>query len=763
MRLLKDYLNLKVPFTQELFENGDSALAPVLCWAWYRAPDRSEIKDQLDAAKKAGFGTVYILPMPKEFRPLTMVSELEGYLGDAFFESVRESLGYAEKIGLHLWLYDEGGWPSGAACGKVTGSRPDLAAMRLCREPDGRIGRRTVLNAARIPLPDIYSHEAAGLFTSLTHRAYAEKLGFLSGKIEAMFTDEPAGFEDAASGAVLCAFEEKYGCRLEEHADAILMPDGGDGADEKVRCDYFALLGELFRGTLDIFREAASESGWLSVGHLDRDHTADAHVAKGYGNLLSALKHLDVPGVDTIAGQILSSGNQMDGLGLDFFPRFASSAAVQTGTPLALSESFAVYGSCLSGDEMRYILNYQLVRGIDLFNYMSMPVTVEKWYAFQMRPSFHPVFPGFFALDSLAQEITRECVFMAAGLHAAATALFYPYEAILAGPQAGALAARAFREAGDSLEDNGCDFDLIDSDTILASPVENGLLLAGGAAYARILVPEGITVPEEIREKLKSLRGTESALVRIRDARLLFRVNRDAGGNLYIAVFNRSRKTVTAGIHVATDLPLYRFEPKTGRVSSFQNDSLLTLAYGQCALIRASEEGISATDGGMPGKRVALVPADARKTAVFRLSEEGASLDPVSEPLPFPSEDSTLLDPDFCGEAVFDFRFFPEEQADLLLSLVSLSFFAEVYLNGARAGSVATAPYTLVIRKELLKPGENLLSLRISTLTVQAYLAAPVTDWFGKECIGPYHENVLRFEKTAGAGGFRGLSLSILS
>ena len=763
MHLLKDYLSLKVPFTQELFESGDSVLAPVLCWAWYRAPDRSEIRDQLDAAKKAGFGTVYILPMPKEFRPLTMVSELEGYLGDAFFESVRESLGYAETIGLHLWLYDEGGWPSGAACGKVTGSRPDLAAMRLCREPDGRIGRHTVLNAARIPLPDIYSREAAELFTSLTHQAYAEKLGSLSGRIEAIFTDEPAGFEDAAGDAVLRAFEEKYGFRLEEHADAILMPNGGNGVDEKVRRDYFALLGELFRGTLDIFREAASENGWLSVGHLDRDHTADAHVSKGYGNLLSALKHLDVPGVDAIAGQILSSGNQMDGLGLDFFPRFASSAAVQTGSPLALSESFAVYGSCLSGDEMRYILNYQLVRGIDLFNYMSMPVSVEKWHAFQMRPYFHPVFPGFFALDSLAQEITRECVFMAAGLHASATALFYPYEAILAGPQAGAPAARAFREAGDSLEDNGCDFDLIDSDTILSSPVENGLLLAGGAAYARIVIPEGIAVPEEIREKLQSLRGTDPGLVRVRDARFLSRINRDPAGNLYIAVFNRSRETVTAGIHVDTDLPLYRFEPKTGGVSAFQNDSSLTLAHGQCALIRASGEGISATDRDVSGKRTSLFPTGARKTAVFRLSEKGASLDPVSEPLPLPREDGTALDPDFCGEAVFDFRFFPEEQADLLLSLDSLSCFAEVYLNGVRAGSVTTAPYTLEIRKELLIPGENSLTLKIATLTAMAYLSAPVTEWFRKECIGPYHENALLFEKAVGAGGFRGLSLSILT
>ncbi len=762
MHTLKDFLDRRVPFTEELFEKGDPVLAPVACWEWYRAPEPKEIREQLEAMKRVGFGTVYVLPMPKEFRPCTMTSELEGYLGDGYFERVRDSLAYADGIGLHLWLYDEGGWPSGAACGKVTAARPDFSAMRFCRDESGRAARRPVLNPAGIPLPDIYSHEAALFFTRLTHHAYAEKLGPLSDRVEAMFTDEPAGFEDAAGDAVLSAFEEKYGGRLSEHVGAILAPDENSAGDPDFRRKYFALLGELFRGTLDIFREAGASHGWLSVGHLDRDHTADAHVSKGYGNLLAALKRLDVPGVDAIAGQILSTGNRMDGLGLDFYPRFASSAAVQKGVPIALSESFSVYGAGLTGDEMRYILNAQLVRGIDLFNYMTTPVTVEGWHAYQMRPCFHPSFPGFFALDSLNAEITRECVFMAAGLHAARTALYYPCEEILPGPEHAARAAEAFRKAGDGLEDAGCDFDLIDLDTILSSPVEAGLLKAGGASYARVVIPEGIPVPGEAAEKLRALRGSDPGVVRTGDRRLLSRVNADEDGNLYVAVFNRSRETVAAEVFIDTSLPLCRYEPKTGGILPFRNGGTVSLVSGQCALIRASENSRSAQEETAAGTRIVPVPSGARKTALFRLSEKGASLDPVSGPLPLPSCEGAALDPDFTGEASFDFRFAAGGDRDLLLALDALSAFAEVFLNGTRAGSISTAPYVLRLSKELLKPGENLLTLKIATLAARAYLDSSPGVWFEKKQIGPYHENSLLLERTAAPGGFRGLSLTTL-
>ena len=425
-RRLRRYLDLAVPFTPALFSAGDPAFAPVLCWEWLRVPSPDEIKDQLESAKKAGFGAVYILPMPKEFRPDTMITELEGYLTPPFFDAVRAALERAENAGLRLWLYDEGGWPSGAACGAVVRAKPETAAKRLCR-----VGGTFEIRPRGGNRPDIYDETAARYFTQITHRAYASALGPLAGRVEAMFTDEPAGAPDAMNEEIETALLARYGDDARAVFDAILDRSDGDGTKEQARLGYYALLGTLFRRTLRIWKEENEKHGWLTVGHLDRDHTCDACLTKGYGNVLAALKRFDIPGVDAIGGQISSAGNRTDGNAVGFYPRFAASAAAQNGTPLALTESFAVYGNALTGDELRYILNAQLVRGVNLFNFMTMPSTLEKWYACSERPYFHPSLPGFFALDGLCRELERSCLFMATGLHAAGTALLYPYEDFL--------------------------------------------------------------------------------------------------------------------------------------------------------------------------------------------------------------------------------------------------------------------------------------------------------------------------------------------
>ena len=749
---LRQYLRSGVPFSQALFREGDTALAPVLTWQWTRYPTEAEIKRQLEGAKRAGFGTVYILPMPKEFRPRTMVTELEGYLRPAFFEKVRAALAYADGLGLRLWLYDEGGWPSGSACGRVAEALPDRRAARLRRDDNGALFLQV-----QEKTPDVYDEAAAEYFTRLTHRAYARSLGALSDKIEAMFTDEPAGYADAVNERLLEAFSERYGYRMEPYLPALLS-ETADEAGAKARQDYYALLGERFRSTLETFRRAAGAHGWLSVGHLDRDHTADANLTKGYGNTLAALKALDVPGVDAIAGQISSQGNRMDGNALAFYPRFAASAAVQTGAALALSESFAVYGNALSGDEMRYILNYQLVRGINLFNFMTMPGTMADWYAFSERPYFHPDIPGFFALDGLCKELERECLFMATGLHAAETALWYPYKEILAGGDRGRQAVDAFRKAGDALEAEGVDFDLIDADTVLAARVGGGLLYAGGAVYAEIVVPEGCAVPEDARAKLAALRREARRFVRTPEPAFLHRAVRDGNGGLHLCVFNQSTDTKTAAVSVDTGLPLYRCDPRTGAFYRFSNGSGVTLAPGQCALLLASGGDFSCGEPERPQETVPLRPVTAAKTKAFRLSEKGAALLPCEGPLPL-TGDGAAFPEDFCGEAEFTYSFDAENTRGCLLSLSSLRHFAEVFVNGTRAGSLCAAPYTVAIDNRLLRAGENQLTLRVANLAATAYAGTDAGRFFGPEYLGPYHERTLAFERAVSGGGFTGLRL----
>ena len=746
MGTLKDYQNGAVRFSSDLFSAGDSALAPVLCWEWLRMPTEDEVRTQLDAARRAGFGTVYILPMPREFRPHTMVTELKGYLTPRFFSAVKAALTFARSLGLHIWLYDEGGWPSGAACGLVCKGHPELRAHQLAGSKSGKVKVRVRPGGK----PDIYSPAAAKRFVSLTHDAYARSLGALANEVDAMFTDEPAGFPDA------------WGDWLPELPkaqllDALTSQNEQSSEAHELRKAYFAALKTQFCATMDTFRSACHDHGWLMTGHLDRDHTADSNHSKGYGNTLAALKTLDIPGVDAICGQIHSDGGSKDAL--PFYPRFASSAAVQNGTPLALSESFAVYGNALSGDEMRYILNAQLVRGINLFNFMLMPVTLERWYAYGERPFFHPSVPGFFALDSLCKELERESLFMATGLHCSRTALLYPYAEMLAPATQRAEAIRAFRAAGEALEAQGVDFDLIDIDTLRTAPLENGELSCGGAVYEEVVIPEGCAVPKDVERKLSALQKKTAPPVEIRDAPWLHRTLCEGDGTLHICLFNPSKETQTAHITVRTEKKLYRFLPKAGDVHPFENGDALTLTFGECALLLASNDSIATASAPVVLRKLPLKPLGANKVTEFRLSGRGAALLPADWPLPLPKEGDVSFPPDFCGEAVYSLCFERDGASDCLLSFQQLWHFAEVFVNEIRVGSVCTAPYTLRLPGALLRSGENRLTVRVSNLTAPAYCAAAPNVRFLKKHIGPYHTPALQREASISGGGFRGLTL----
>ena len=751
---LKDYLSLRVPFSQELFEKGDPAFAPVLSVEWSVFPAEGETRRLMRAAKQAGFGTVYIIPLPKEFRPDSMVTELDGYLTPAFFEKIKTALGIARGEGLRRWLYDEGGWPSGSACGLGLKNIPEARPGRLRRDENGR----PVIKEQGGLKPDVYNADAARFFTEITHRAYAGALGDEAADIDVMFTDETAGDENTVSPELMRAFEEKYGYPLSVHFDALLDPDNADADGRQARRDYYDLLGERFIRTMEILRQASNENGWLLAGHLDRDHTADANVKKGYGNMLAALKSLDIPGVDAIGGQILSSGNRMDGEALPFFPRFASSAAVQKGSPLALSESFAVYGNALSGDEIRFVLNDQLVRGVDLFNFMIMPCTLEGPYAYGERPYFHPDIPGFFALDGLLKTLERECLFMGTGVAAAQTALWYPHADIITCGETGRRAIAAFRAAGAALEAAGEDFDLIDADTVLAAELKNGRLVSGGAAYSRIVIPEGVSVPAAAAEKIAGTSGTARRYVETAEKAFLHRAVRDKNGDLHICIFNGSWETKTAAVRISSGAPVYLCDPASGEMRRFASGDGITLCYGECALLLCSRAEIRCAPELRPRQTLPLDLLSAEKTAEYVLTKNGGTLRKAGGAITA-SADGCEFPEGFCGEAEFSYSFRSDGKAPCRLSLGALRYFAEVFVNGRRAGSLCAAPYALTIPPSCLREGENKLTLKIANLAATAYAQTDAAEFFEKKYIGPYHAPALESERKMTGGGFSGLKI----
>ena len=114
------------------FKFPDASFAPVYIWVWNDICNQEIIDAQLTEMQNLGIRAFYVLPEPKEFRPDSMPTNLEpDYLSEKYFGLCAYAIKKGKNLGMNCWIYDEGGWPSGSACGKVIEEHPEYAQQVL--------------------------------------------------------------------------------------------------------------------------------------------------------------------------------------------------------------------------------------------------------------------------------------------------------------------------------------------------------------------------------------------------------------------------------------------------------------------------------------------------------------------------------------------------------------------------------------------------------------------------------------------------------
>ncbi|MBR5427414.1 MAG: hypothetical protein IK118_03630, partial [Clostridia bacterium] len=367
------------------FRSPDDSFSPIYSWYWDGPVSDRESERQLDEMKSLWIKAVYIIPEPVQFRPKTMPTELDpDYLTPEYFARFRHAMEYAVSLGMRCWLYDEGGWPSGGACGRVLKAHPETARRQLAREEfvlpsgeeykkrrgeaaasfaggemieEGQVFPRdiTVCEYYSLPInnggsdyPDLTRRDSADYFISLTHDGYAEAMGEMLGEnISAVFTDEPkAPWETPFRDELAKAYEEKYGESVLPYLP-VLAGDSLEGysvSEEKaleVRRRWYDLCSRFFCGSYLIpCKNWANSHGMAFTGHMDKDDDPDGCMSGCSYHLMRALRCLDIPGVDVIWRQIFppDEDKEPDCSCNRFFPRYASSAAAQVGSDHAVSE-----------------------------------------------------------------------------------------------------------------------------------------------------------------------------------------------------------------------------------------------------------------------------------------------------------------------------------------------------------------------------------------------------------------------------------------
>jgi hypothetical protein len=833
----------RIRLNMAAFRKPDSFHWPGHMWIWNDRLDGETLRRQLADMAAHGALSPMPLPEPPEFRPTNMPTRMEpAYLTPPFFAIVRTVADEARRLGLRLWLYDEGGWPSGNACGRLVREHPEFGRQSLRRterrlapgesadappdclaafivEPDGRSRRLRNGDSVRVEASgasllvftvarhgwhaDLMNPKATDAFIAMTHEGYRHAAGYHFGTtIPAIFTDEPNMGDMPWTEGFAEEFRRDKGYDLTDRLPSLY--EGDRPEDAQVRIDYFdwwsARFASAFFGQC---RAWCRDAGILFTGHLNgEDETLGAR-KHGFGNAMRMMRQMDIPGVDAIWRQL------WPGKPNHHFPKFASSVAHQQGTDWAITESFAVYGSGLSPQHMKWIVDYQFVRGINLLDMIGYPYSVADWMVCGERPNYHPQNPLWDALPAFHAYVARLSYLLTLGKPRITTALYFPIRDIWAGGKDAETVAQAHDAAARALLERQCDFDLVDDEAIGAatSRIESGKLHIGAMAYDTMVIARQSWMTREARKKLEQFAasgGTVIALdpgsgeamptgsLRVADLdapeiagvngmlRPLLRTEtpcpslrvcvRETGSGTLYFLSNEGLDPLETRLRIPETAPCVRLDPETGQalrltdahhtVSSTEMDLRLPFAGSIVLFFGQSLRGSMPHPA--PGTPIAEIAGPWTLTPVrqFVVGAENIAVsasDQASVSVS-PGDWRPHLGEAFSGEAAYICTFEADPatvREAAWLDLGDVRYACRVELNGEEIGKRLWQPWQVPIRGKL-KRGRNTLRIIVTNTLANQYIHHREYERWTPAQLGPYHPRALEFEKDSLSSGLIG-------
>lgn len=437
------------------------------------------VRRDLDSIRAHGFRNVIIEPgyrMP------------HAYLSEGYFRMVADIVREVKKRKMNMWIIDEGKYPSGFAGGLFSQRRPDLRMQALVMDhgvavPAFRTGQTRCVNdstGAKTTLNsqmDYMNPAATRQFLEWTHEGYKKVIGKEMGRTVLGFRgDEPDYSHVPYTPGILDTFRLQKGYDPQPYL-ASLLRSGGTMRERLFRADYWDVWSRLFAN--HYFRletDWCERNGMAHITHLNSDHRMERCVNCS-GSLFRCLRQVTIPGVDAIWNQIWPDT-------INDFPKFASSVAHVWGKPRVFSESFAAYFNRPDVAQAKYVLDYQMVRGINFFEFMFwMSGSKDGGWLTQ---------PGMKQLNDYANRLSY---ILSQGQPGARVAVYCPQSSLWMRDDQ--LAVR-HRRISRLLLQHHHDFDYVDDDALQEGmKVGNGWMEnRSGQTYQTLVIPSCDILPE---------------------------------------------------------------------------------------------------------------------------------------------------------------------------------------------------------------------------------------------------------------------------
>jgi hypothetical protein len=352
---------------------------------------------------------------------------------------------------------------------------------------------------------DYLNPAATAQYIAFTHEQYKHYVGDEFGKTIIGFRgDEP----DYSIGGIpwtptfFDRFQQIKGYDVQPYVASFFAPNLTD-EQKRVKADYWDVFSLLFAaGFFKQQGDWCAANGLAYQVHLNHEEL-EMQLVHSEGDFFRDMRYVQVPGIDAIWHQIWTDT-------ISDYPRLAASAAHLYGKPRAFTETFAAYRPIPNVEQARYILNEEIVRGVNQVEVMFFPASSAISLNGNTpntgagKPSAFMNEPGF---PDLMQYTRRLSYLMSMGRPAASVALYIPSSSMWLGEAAG---DRAFVSTERLLSEHQIDFDIVDENALASEliPGKGTLTTLSGNSYRTIILPGEMLLSQAALDRLRTFSST---------------------------------------------------------------------------------------------------------------------------------------------------------------------------------------------------------------------------------------------------------------